>query len=259
MRKYILSLRTSTYLVQGRLRWCRAPLLWHGRGDGRDHNRIGVAVEWRQGDNEGILDRRGGPDFLQRALRDRLVDIGHHHRFPARRVTADLHAGNVDAVLAQDRPEGPDHARLVVVVGNQHLSRERALQREAIDRDDPGVTRSQVTVTVWLGVPATSNTNCGSVCSSPSISGVLDLHPNVDRHHARVDWRDPAPEPLLERRAQRGTQHVLGDIRRDLTVHRKADPMRHIGHQHREQVPGGPGHRRQPPQAPVHPGWPAAG
>ncbi len=54
-------------------------------------------------------------------------------------MAAHLHAGDVDVVAGQDRAHRADDARLVAVVGDEHVAGERAVESEAVDLHDGGV------------------------------------------------------------------------------------------------------------------------
>src|SRR6266852_5564495 len=59
------------------------------------------------------------PQSYQHVVADGIVDGEDHHRVAARRITADLHARDVDVVLAQDRAKAADHARAVLVTADE--------------------------------------------------------------------------------------------------------------------------------------------
>ena len=51
--------------------------------------------------------------------------------------TADVHVGDVDAGVAEQRPDRADHAGPVVVGDHQHVIRRRHVDAVAVDPHDP--------------------------------------------------------------------------------------------------------------------------
>ena len=58
---------------------------------------------------------------------------------PPGKMATHLHPRDVDVVACQDRSDGPDDARLVTVVGDQHVAGQRAIERESVDLHDRGI------------------------------------------------------------------------------------------------------------------------
>src|SRR5690606_8701540 len=73
-----------------------------------DHPRVPQVLDLRQA--------------LKHMRRDRVVHAEYHHGLAADLFAAHLHEGDVDAVLAQERPDLPDHAGTVHVPGDQEIA-----------------------------------------------------------------------------------------------------------------------------------------
>ena len=54
-------------------------------------------------------------------------------------MTTDLHPGDIDVVAARIVPTAADHARLIAVVGDQHVAGQRAVERKSVDLHDRSI------------------------------------------------------------------------------------------------------------------------
>ena len=63
----------------------------------------------------------------------------HHERRAGRGGPADVHVGDVDAGLAEQRADDADHARPVVVADHEHVGRRRHVGGVVVDHHDAGL------------------------------------------------------------------------------------------------------------------------
>src|SRR5690606_1896473 len=84
-----------------------------------DHPRVPQVLDLRQA--------------LKHMRRDRVVHAEYHHGLAADLFAAHLHEGDVDAVLAQERPDLPDHAGTVHVPGDQEIAGRIHIDPVAVD------------------------------------------------------------------------------------------------------------------------------
>src|SRR5579864_6454779 len=73
----------------------------------------------------------------QHILRDAVVDREDHHRVAARRITPELHARDVDIVLAEDGPELTDHARAILVQAHEKAPFGHQVDAKGVDSHGP--------------------------------------------------------------------------------------------------------------------------
>src|SRR5690606_22879470 len=78
-----------------------------------------------------------GQDVVEGFLGDGVVHVEHHDGLAAALVPADLHAGDVDAVLAQDHANVTNHAGAIAVMSNQHVAGQGLAEREAVHFHNP--------------------------------------------------------------------------------------------------------------------------
>ena len=69
---------------------------------------------------------------------DGLVGVQHHDRFATGCAASYMHEGDVDIVLAQERADVANDARLIVVPGEQEMPQRPEVDPEVFDSDDVG-------------------------------------------------------------------------------------------------------------------------
>src|SRR6266516_1010806 len=90
-----------------------------------------------QVDEGAVVGTDRGDHPVEDAVGDAGVHGQRHQRFAALLAAADLHAGDVDARLAEDGPDPADHAGPVLVEQERHVVGGRHVDRDAVDGDQP--------------------------------------------------------------------------------------------------------------------------
>ena len=75
-----------------------------------------TTINLGQGDSISITNSGHLFDFGEDAIGQWIVDTQHHHRIAAHDFATDLHTGNVDIKLAQERTNDPDNSTLILAI-----------------------------------------------------------------------------------------------------------------------------------------------
>src|SRR5690349_4296863 len=96
---------------------------------------------------ELYITKVGHPPYLsqpsQDIVGDAIVDGQDHHRAASRGITADLHAGDVHVVLAEDGAHAADDAGPVLVPADQEAAFGHQVHTKRVDADRARLTHQQ--------------------------------------------------------------------------------------------------------------------
>ena len=128
-----------------------------------------------------------------------------------------LKVGDVDLLVAEQRAEPADEARLVLVGDVEHVRAEAGFEVDALDLDDArlavGEHRAGDRALLPLGLHRQADV--GLVGAALRLAHLVDLHAALARHDRRVDHvdlgQDRAKQAGEQRRGQRLGVHV-GDV-----------------------------------------------
>src|SRR6266851_9854131 len=160
---------------------------------------------------------------------DGIVDGEDHHRVAARSVAPDLHARDVDVVLAEDRAKTPDHARPVVVAAD-----EEAPLRHEVDAKRVDSNRARLAHEHSAGelVPVHTKRDEAGVASTRGAAPFDQLDAPAGGDQSRVDGVDAVFRERLQHASNRGRDQkvdvVLGQLALALELDRVHPAAEHL-------------------------------
>src|SRR5919109_2384726 len=182
-----------------------------------------VATAALQGDGQHIGHAGDAANLGLNRLRNRIIDREDHHGVAARMVAADLHARDVDVLLAKERPNGPDDPGPIGMPAHQEGALWHKVDTEVVELHDVRLVEQQRAADPGRSVLA-RGLERGEVgeltCASPSL--LYDSNAVRSCHGSGVDRVDalgaePAEEGGQHRRRQQGTV-IVSDLARVINL-----------------------------------------
>src|ERR1700694_1895790 len=160
----------------------------------------------------------------QHVSRDAVVDGQDHHRVATGRIAANLHAGDVDVVLAEDRAHASHDAWAIVVPADQEATFWNQVDAKGIDAHGARLTHQDGAGQLVAAHADGDQARVAAVRRAPPLD---QLHAAARRDEARVDGVDAIFGERLQHSFDGGRDEevdvVLGELALEVELDR-ADP-----------------------------------